>query len=106
MPLRERLLQDALQRIGPDGHLGDLSVLQELLEVAVGDGLDRGLTGDIWEQEGHQHCDCGIPEQDLAFAGFRVHDDTAEKMASSVKYCLQPRLCALICRKGANFGRT
>ena len=74
-----------MQRIRPDGHLGDLSVLQQLLEGAVGNGLDRGLTGGIWEQEGHQHGGCGIPEQDSAFAGFRVHDDTAEKMASSRK---------------------
>ena len=70
----ERFLQDPLDRLCPNGHLGDFPVVEELLEAAVGNSLDlRIARPEILDEQNSNHGGNGVPDRYLALAGFRFH---------------------------------
>ena len=66
---RQRLLQRALDGIGADRDVGDLALVEQLLELAIGYGLDLRIAApERLEQQHAQHGSEHVPDHDLAFA--------------------------------------
>jgi len=67
----ERLLERALDGVGPDEHLGDFVLIEELLELAVRNGLDlRVLNPKILDQHHSKKSGKKIPDGKLMLSVF------------------------------------
>ena len=82
LAVRQGLLEGPLDGIRRDRDLGNLAVIEKLLELAVRNGLDLGIVRP--EILHHQDADDGrdgVPDHDLSLAIFRFHDRANQREA-------------------------